>query len=503
MALCVLAGCRGPQLPSPPARHVVLVVVDTLRADHLTCYGYDRETSPFLSQLADSGTLFTRATTTSSFTGEAISSLFSGHYPSSTPWGGGWYARPAPDRQTIATAFRDQGYATALFSNSPVLDSPEFYRGFDTTYCGTEFGVSGQGPRLVEKALAWLAEHREENTFTYLHFLDPHSPYAPPPAYVDRFGGERPAQPLALYEDVRTQVPTLLAEGFGPGESRFEDLVRRYDQEIAFIDDTLRNFFGGLGRLKIREDTLAVITSDHGEEFLEHGFVEHAWSLYPEVHRAPLLFWQPGRVPALHTKRNASLVDLMPTLLQLQEVPDVIEGDGESLYVGGKEGEWVVSAASGPRVMELLIQSRCIVRGVITEDSLYLAYWKWLSPEASAAASAVLRPTRAALLRGEQASVDTRGPIVREEYYDLTVDPGALHDVSADDPEAVARWRSYLTDYLDSCPPQLPDSFKASRDKALLNDEELKLLEGVGAAFLESNGREETHEEALKALGYL
>ncbi len=497
-----LTACHHPTPLDRPARHVLVIVIDTLRADHLGTYGYSRDTSPFLDRLAAEGTVFTQAVTTSSFTGEAISSLFTGQYPSATPWGAGWYARPAPDATTLAMAFREQGYATALFSNSPVLDAPEFYRGFDTTWCGTEFGLSGQAPRLVTRALEWLQAHPDQPTFTYLHFLDPHSPYAPTETYATRFGTPDTDAPLSLYEDIRQQVPALRATGFGPGDARFEDLVRRYDGEIAFIDDTVKGLFQGLEKLGLKNDTLAVITSDHGEEFLEHGFVEHAWTLYPEVHRVPLLLWEPDRIPVARNETTVSLVDIMPTLAALQELP-AREGRGTPLLQSRDDGTWFAAPGAAPRIMELLIQSRCLVRAVVQEDALYVAYWQWRSPEECATAAGVLRKTRAALLDGSVEPVDTRGVIVKEALYDLATDPGAQHDIASAHPEEVARWRAYLLDYLKTCPPQLPDRFKATRDETLLNEAEQQLLKNVAEEFLQPTAPGTPHDHALESLGYL
>lgn len=500
--VALLSACRSATPDTRPASHVLVIVIDTLRADHLGTYGYSRDTTPFLDSLALEGTVFTHAVTTSSFTGEAISSLFTGQYPSATPWGAGWYARPAPDATTLAMAFQEQGYATALFSNSPVLDAPEFYRGFETTWCGTEFGLSGQGPRLVDRALEWLKAHADQPTFTYLHFLDPHSPYAPTETYATRFGAPGTDTPLSLYEDVRQQVPALRASGFGPGDARFEDLVRRYDGEIAFIDDTVKGLFNGLEALGLKNDTLAVITSDHGEEFLEHGFVEHAWTLYPEVHRIPLILWEPDRIPATRNETTVSLVDLMPTLAALQELVPV-KGSGTPLLQARDDGTWWLAPESTPRIMELLIQSRCLVRAVIQKDTLYVAYWQWRSPEECAAAAGVLRKTRAALLDGSVEPVDARGGIVKEALYDLARDPGAQHDISSNHPEEVARWRAHLLNYLKTCPPQLPDRFKATRDRSLLTEAEQQLLKNVADEFFQPPAPGSPHDHALESLGYL
>ena len=502
MLTATLTACRPNTPDQRPASHVLVIVIDTLRTDHLGTYGYLRDTSPFLDRLAGEGAVFTRAVTSSSFTGEAISSLFTGQYPSATPWGAGWYARPAPDATTLAMAFQEKGYATALFSNSPVLDAPEFYRGFDTTWCGTEFGLSGQGPRLVARALEWLEANQDQPTFTYLHFLDPHSPYAPTEAYATRFGTPNTDAPLSLYEDVRQQIPALRATGFGPGDARFEDLVRRYDGEIAFIDDTVKGLFTGLEELGLKNDTLAVITSDHGEEFLEHGFVEHAWTLYPEVHRVPLILWEPGRIPTTRNDTTVSLIDLMPTLTALQHLPPT-PVPGTSLLQSRDDGTWFAAPDSAPRIMELLIQSRCLVRAVVQEDMLYLAYWQWRSPEECATAAGVLRKTRAALLDGSVEPTDTRGPIVKEALYDLGTDPGAQNDIAASYPEEIARWRTYLLDYLKTCPPQLPDRFKATRDVTLLNAAEQQLLKNVAEEFLHPPAPGSPHDHALESLGYL
>lgn len=503
-----LAACgNGPNTANtthttPTPDHVVLIVVDTLRPDHLPLYGYARDTAPFLTALGHESAVFLEAVSTSTYTPEAIGSLFTGLYPSRSSWGAGWHARPSLNHATLAMHFQKAGYRTAMFSDSPMLDHPEFARGFDTAECMSEFGLSGQGQRLVDQGLAWLERHATEKTFLYLHFLDPHAPYAPTEEAYKRFGGTRPADPVTMSGALRTGLPELVAEGFGPGEARFEDLVQRYDAEIYVVDQALKNLFDGMKALDVAEHTLAIITADHGEEFLEHGFVEHAWKLYPETFRVPMLFWSPGRIAPGRYTGTASLADVYPTLAALQGLEGPERADGYPLFV--RDGaSWAAAAPDAPRIVELQIQSRCMIRGVVTPDSLYLAYWKYLSAEECARAAGELQEIRAALASGEQKPVDPWGPIVREEYYDLREDPGCRNNIAEAHPETTVRWRTFLHDYGKACPPQLPDAYKATRDPALLTPEQAALLEGVDPAYLHLLDPALLDEESLETLGYL
>lgn len=502
LLLLLAPGCNEPGPSAPPAPHVVVVVIDTLRADHLPLYGYDRDIAPFLSRLGAEGVVFDRACSTSSYTPEAIASLFTGRYPSATPWGAGWHARPSLNHETMAALFRDAGYATALFSESPMLDHAEFYRGFDTTECLTEFGVSGQAPNLVDKALAWLEANADKPTLLYLHILDPHAPYAPPPAEYEEFVTTRPPDPLAMEEDLRPRLSALQAEGFGPGEARFENIIQRYDAEIAFVDRAVARLFGGMARLGVLDSTLAVVTSDHGEEFLDHGYVEHAWKLYPETYRVPLIFWRPGLLEPARVSETVSLVDVLPSLLHLEGIDSDFEINGSPLFRRG-DGAAHLDISDEPRIMELLIQSRCLIRGVITDEQLYLAYWKYLSPAECEATANLPRENRMAHYEGRIPPVDSWGPIVREEIYDLTADPGCKTDLSGERPEALARGRALLEEYRKTCPPQLPDRYKATKEQGILTPEEAALLEGIDPVYLAPPPNGMPDEEMLQTLGYL
>lgn len=502
-ALLLVAACgveHGPSSPAPD--HVVVIVVDTLRADHLPLYGYARNTAPFLSRLGDEGVVFEKAVSTSSYTAEAISSLFTGFYPSATSWGAGWHARPSLNHDTLALHFQKAGYATALFSESPMLDHPEYFRGFDRTECLTRFGVSGQAPTLVNQALDWLKAHADEPTLLYLHILDPHSPYAPPTKEYDAFVTARPEHPVEMEEDLRVRLSALKQEGFGPGEVRFENLIQRYDAEIALVDSAIESLFQGMEHLDLLDRTLAVVTADHGEEFLDHGYVEHAWKLYPETFHIPMVFWRPGMLAPARESGTVSLVDVLPTLLHLQGLPPGATGNGSPLFQKQDSGTRL-AVKEEPRILELLIQSRCLVRAVVTDTELYLAYGKWLSPEECEKTANLPKENRMAFFEGSEHPIDSWGPTVREEYYDLKADPACTTNLAPANPEVLARWRACLQTYRATCPPQLPDRYKATKEPGVLTPEQEKLLLGIDPALLAPPPNGLPDEDMLRTLGYL
>ncbi len=525
MAVLMAAGigttvaCGGAGEPkaasdSPLAGYnVVVIVVDALRADHLGCYGYGRNTSPFLDRVASEGVLFERAVSNSSYTCESVASLFMGRLPGSTAWSAGWYARPDPAVKGMGALFGGDGYATALLSNTPMLNHAAFFRGFDEAEClDMKFGISGAGPKLTERALRFVREHSGERCLLYLHYLDPHAPYDPPEAYYRRFADEVYEHPLNLYGDVREHVPELVRGGFGPGEARFEDLVLRYDAEIAFIDDSIRQLFEGLRRLGTLDKTLVVFTSDHGEEFLEHGYIEHAWRLYWESIHVPLIFWAPGVLRPARFAEPVSLVDILPSLTALTGVASPENTfDGAALFEPRPPG-WQHVPHGRPIVSELLIPSRNIVRSVLDGNHHYLAAQKWLTEEELALTAGTQRQVRKELLSGTRTPVALCGPVVREELFDLDKDPDekrALDVLNVAGGEAL---RDRLHSHCAKSPAQVPDRFKAEGKEDALTEEQRAKLQALGYLDGDTQERDEEgrapespteSEEQLKNLGYL
>ena len=279
-------------------------------------------------------------------------------------------------------------------------------------------------------------------------------------------------------------------------------MVQRYDAEIVDVDRAIGTYFNGLAALGLDNRTLAVVTADHGEEFLDHGFVEHAWKLYPETYRIPLLFWAPGYIAPGRQAGTVSLVDVLPTLTEVMGLPAVPGSAGAHLLERSPD-QWRTRTPHGPRILELQIQSRCMIRGIVTDASLYLAYWKYLSPGECARAAGQLKMIRKELFDGARKPAEPWGEIVREEYYDLTRDPGCRNNLAAEKPTEVMRWRAELLEYGKACPPQLPDRFKATREIGVLTPAQAALLEDVDPAFLQPMDPAELDEDLLRAMGYL
>ena len=209
--------------------NLILINIDSLRADHLGTYGYGRDTSPFIDELAAEGIVFERAFSNSSYTRESVASLLSGRLPS-VAGSTGWYATLSEEARSLSESFRASGCETGFFSNTIMLRDPGFTQGFDEVqHLPARWGISGAGLLLSKRALAFVADRGGRRFMMYLHYLDPHGPYDPAAEHYLRFAPQVSASPLRLYTDLRPRLPELLRDGVRPGEPRFEDLIRRYD----------------------------------------------------------------------------------------------------------------------------------------------------------------------------------------------------------------------------------------------------------------------------------
>jgi arylsulfatase A-like enzyme len=316
---------RAPLLPvRAPARsndaplNVVLYVIDTLRADRLSLHGYERPTSPRLDALAADAFVFDLAYAPSSHTLPSVTSLFTARYPSSVA---GRLGDEPPSNTTLAEVFRAAGYRTAAFNANLVLPRALGYdRGFERYV--VPLRPDGETPRFVgaatlhEHAERWIRQQVGQPFFLYVQTMDVHSPYRVPDGYRERFvsGPASIEEALAALPEAertpeRVDSMQAFADAWNP---------ERYDAAVAYADAALGEFLDLFDTLGLRDDTIFVITSDHGEPLLEHGEFRHGVSLYEEVVRIPLIMLLPERM-ALRGRSGApvSLQGLGPTLVDL------------------------------------------------------------------------------------------------------------------------------------------------------------------------------------------
>ena len=293
--------------PSRP--NIVMILVDTLRADHLGAYGYPRPTSPAIDEIAATSVLFERAYSTAPWTNPTIATLFTGYYPQEL-------FRVAPHRfaihqalplavDTLAERLRAAGYRTAALVDHPGIGPGLHYdQGFESFHrLFQEAGAPPWGitdPSFVFQQVDRQLASTAPPFFLYLHLVYPHRPYAAPADYQQLFG------------------PKFLR--LGPRQR--DGVINAYDAEIRYTDDLIGRIVGALRQRGLWEKSWVVILSDHGEGFWEHGVAEHGNTLFDELLHVPLILHPPaarGLAPE-RVARPVSLVDFCPTILDLAEI---------------------------------------------------------------------------------------------------------------------------------------------------------------------------------------
>jgi arylsulfatase A-like enzyme/Flp pilus assembly protein TadD len=419
------------QLPrgaaSREAPNVLLLVIDTLRADHLSSYGYHRKTTPRIDALASEGVLLENAISQASWTAPSMATLFTGLYPSVHGLNAGIdhkrlrtetrEALPvpiqkalSPDRLTLAEVLRSHGYFTAGVVSNPYLDSRfGFAQGFDT-YREPELAPAS----LLEPAettnrsvFAWLDRERQEPFFLFVHYNDPHHPYEPPSPFDQKYvagyeGTLIPSDTRSPESMVAKMVAKELTEedkeyllGIDPSETELKEawaekaleerlsekdieyLIGLYDGEIAYTDLQVGLLLEKVRSLQLDRDVLIVVTSDHGEEFFDHGWINHGRTLYDEQLRVPLIFHYPGALAAARIRAQVRIVDLMPTILELAEVPSIPDDLQGKSFVPLLRGE--AKAKLGPAYSETTWEGK--KKSLRTEAGLKLIQAEDAGPE--------------------------------------------------------------------------------------------------------------------------
>jgi arylsulfatase A-like enzyme len=433
--------CFRPDPPRP--KNVLFILVDTLRADHLGAYGYERPTSPGLDGFARSSVFFESARSQASCTFPSANSVLTSRYPQEflgQPDGRMGIPEGMP---SLAEILKEKGFATAAVTASPIVrETPTrfnpqggFGRGFDRFVEECLWQGADCVNRKAREQLTALASGGRP-FFLYLHYIDPHGPYAPPPAYRRRFAAGDFERAF-----VRNGDPNPIADHLYKGApdpevtpAELGHLVDLYDDEIGYFDSQLGGLLEELRRQGRLEDTMVVLTADHGEAFLEHGHVKHCRTLFDEEIRIPLAMSIPG-VAARRVAAPAQNLDLVPTILD---------------YLGfGTEGRKLEGTSLRARI-----------EGPAAEAAAY-----------QRAAMGTLRSVS-----------DGRFKLVHDlatrrfQLYDLRADPGETRDTLAADRRDFHRLRLILSDWL---------------------------AKTEGAALSESVRQAEEAERKLRSLGYL
>jgi len=380
-------GQSAPARKSPP--DVFLITIDTLRADHVGCYGYQQIETPALDSLAADGVRFTKAFTHSPITNTSHTTILTGLLPSVhgvTDFG----VPLSPQHATWAELLKKQGYHTAAFIGAVILDSktlaPGLDRGFDfydnfpaKTETKERWGrVERRGMEVVQHAEGWLEKHRTGPRFVWVHLYDPHDPYEPPPPYSEK------------YKD------------------------RLYDGEIAYADSALAHLIAFLKKSGAYANAIVVVVGDHGEGLGEHGEETHGLFLYDSTLHVPLILKLAGGVQhGTVVDSQVRTTDILPTILSLTNTGVPPELSGESLLP--------------------LLKGQAQPRRALFGETDYPLRWGWAS----------LRALRADNMKLIEAP--------RPEFYNLQSDPSELKNLYAPDSAQVqslrtemAKWKARL-----------------------------------------------------------
>jgi len=464
--------------PFPRARNLLLIVIDTLRADHLSCYGYARATSPRIDQLAIEGIRFERSLAQKGRTSPSVATILSGTYPHTH---GLLDIRSVlPDGVlTLAEILGPRGWRTAgMITNANLSHIFNFQQGFDDYVELGNADLHATADTLTNEAIPWLEEHRGEPFFLYLHYVDPHAPYIPPDAYKDRFAGD------ALYGRYRHLKPPLGSNSMGAIDphaviengSRDVDLyVARYDAEIAFTDAEVGRVLDAVDALGLREDTLVVLTADHGESMAEnYVFFAHGKTPYDNSLRVPLIVRYPPAVGSPRVVETAvETTDIAPTVIAALGLPRSPTFEGKNLWP-------LMLGAEGSPSRRVFAEEGATLRKlarVVSDERHKLIY----NPTGVDLPRTAFQPatllTRKGLRRLWWAAHDGPGAHELWEYYDLQADPGETRNLYRRRPKVVASLQEDLARWTASAPPDRSPNRLALEDISI---DQLKQLEALG-----------------------
>ncbi len=345
--------------------NILLIVIDTLRADHLSCYGYFRETSPTIDRLAREGVLFENFYASGIATGPGFTSIITGLYPTShkyyiTPYDIPNAYQLDDNIPVLAEILWDNGYVTAAVDNLINFRShmKHFVRGYEYYMNPTKTSRWVHhhviADEVNKKAIPWIRQHSYEKFFLFLHYWDPHAPYNQPEGYRSVFKHKK-----GDYSDLKI-LKAKAGYEYVPGWGKIDEIIEEvngksidlYDGEILYVDHAVAEVIETLKDEGILDDTLIIITSDHGEQLGQHGIWGHA-GLHEPVIKIPLIMRYPKKLPkGLRVNGFAQHADIVPTILELANIKVEYNFDGESLLKlikGDKIRDFVICETWGER----------------------------------------------------------------------------------------------------------------------------------------------------------
>mgnify|MGYP006280984943 CR=1 FL=1 len=447
----------------PPKKNVLLICCDTLRADALGCYGYEKEDiSPYIDALAAESVVFDRAYAPAPWTWHSIASMLSSLYVRQYSKAVTPFVLPEA-AETVAETFREAGYMTACFSlNGWISEQTGCGQGFDVFYdLVTHLDLQMEGTyseRATEPVMHWLDQNKEKPFFVYVHYLDPHAPFKPPRWTRGRYtGGTKGIDWVAQTGKGNWVAAEMKKTGeYDMSEESFQYMRDLYDEEILGVDEHVGRLMESLEMWGILDNTIVVMFADHGEEFLEHGYFGHGMQCYNEIARVPLLIRVPGVAPT-RVDKVCSLVDVGPTLAHLAGVPAMDKAEGVSLF---------------PLEDNAAFESRDMV---LVEMLDYFEYWQY---------AAVTRDWKYMNWIGEKERVvrSPTAPGTNVELYDMANDFDERNNLVDEKPDLAAELKTRaeaLMQELDARDLLAPGEDGASEDRGL-TDSQMQKLKALG-----------------------
>jgi arylsulfatase A-like enzyme len=401
---------------------VLLITVDTLRADHLSCYGYHRKTSPTFDQVAKEGALFTTAIAQRGVTWPSVTSIMTSLYPQTHGVRHNGH-KLKPSFVTIAEVLHDQGFKTGAFLTSMGTASN---RGFVEKVQRPK-----NDTKVTRLAIDFLQRKKSETFFMWVHYFAPHKQYSPPKPFRSMFDTGYDG---SINGSNVKQLDQIMLNKVELSDADLGHIIALYDGEVAAVDSSINKLLAELDRLGRRDDTLVVLTSDHGEELFQHNqYFHHQLSIYESVLRIPLILRLPGVIPAgVMVESVVESIDIAPTILELlsMQIPDAFEGKSLARLVKGVAGTDSGDAPESVAYSEIVDKI----------SSIRTSKWHYIyNPSGFVTTGMPYVKVKDERRNGYR--------IEEEELYDLVSDPGEQSNVVRDNRAVADRLRADLLEW--------------------------------------------------------